>query len=117
MDKSVQEYINKFPQEVQKILLEINDLIKKTVPNAEEVMGYGVPAFKLKGKYLVYYAAFKKHVGLYPSPEVIKYFKEELSGYETAKGTIKFPLDKKMPYNLIKKIVKFKAKEIEKEIL
>ena len=110
MDTKVKEYIDKFPENVREIMININKLVKDLVPKAEECMGYGVPAFKLNGKYLLYYAAFKSHLGIYPSPKTIKKFSKELIGFETSKGTIKFPLNKPMPYGLIKKIVEYDAK-------
>lgn len=104
MDKKVSEYIDKQPSPQKEILIKIRELIRKLIPNAEEKMSYGAPAFKLNGKQILY-AAFKNHVGIYPEPEIIEKFKEELKNYETAKGTIKFNLDKPIPYDLIKKIV------------
>jgi uncharacterized protein YdhG (YjbR/CyaY superfamily) len=104
MDKKVSEYIDKQPSPQKEILIKIRELIRKLIPNAEEKMSYGAPAFKLNGKQILY-AAFKNHVGIYPEPEIIEKFKEELKDYETAKGTIKFSLDKPIPYDLIKKII------------
>lgn len=107
--KDIDEYIASFPEDVQVHLQNIRKLVQKTAPDAKEAMSYGVPAFKLNGN-LVLFAAFKKHIGLYPKPSVIKKFEEELTNYETAKGTIKFPLDRPMPYNLIERMVKFGVK-------
>ncbi|MCR4369411.1 MAG: DUF1801 domain-containing protein [archaeon] len=110
MDKRIQEYIERFPSDVQSILKKIHELIRAQAPEATEAMAYGVPTFKLNGN-LVHFAAFKKHVGLYPTPSAIEKFKTELKGYETAAGTIKFPLNKPIPYELIRKIVKYRVKE------
>ena len=110
--KTIDEYISTFPEDIQVILQEIRKTIREGAPEAEEAMGYGVPAFRLKGEYLAYFAAFKKHVGFYPMPSAIKKFEKELSGYETSEGTIKFPLDKPIPFALIKKIVQFRVKEV-----
>ena len=107
MDKKVTEYIDKQPLLQKDILVKIRELIRDLIPNAEEKMSYGVPAFKLKGKQILY-AAFKEHIGIYPEPEIIEKFEKELKNYETAKGTIKFSLDKPVPYDLIKKIVEQK---------
>ena len=103
------DYIADFSEEVKESLEKIRKLVPKIAPNAEEAMIYGVPGFKLNGKNLVVYAAFKKHIGLYPEPEAIKKFKKELDGYETSKGAIKFPLDKALPIDLISKIIGYKV--------
>ncbi|MGY4884156.1 MAG: iron chaperone [Nanobdellota archaeon] len=107
---SVDDYIIKFPKDIQDILQKLRQTIKDSAPHAKEAMSYGAPAFQLNGN-LVLYAAFKNHIGLYPTPSAIKKFKKELDGYETSEGTIKFPLDKPLPFDLIKKIVKFRVKE------
>lgn len=104
MDKKVSEYIAKQPSPQKEILIKIRELIGKLIPDAEEKMSYGAPAFKLNGKQVLY-AAFKEHIGLYPEPEIIQKFKKELENYETATGTIKFSLTKPIPYDLIEKIV------------
>ena len=111
--KNIDEYISTFPKDIQVILQNIRKTIKEAAPEAEEAMGYGAPAFKLKGEYLAYFAAFKKHVGFYPLPSAIKKFEKELSDYETSEGTIRFPLDKPIPYSLIKKIVRFRVTEVK----
>jgi uncharacterized protein YdhG (YjbR/CyaY superfamily) len=85
--------------------------IRKAEPDAEETISYQIPTFTLKGKYLVYFAAYKKHIGLYPAPRGNEKFKKELSDYEGGKGTVRFPLDKPIPFGLIKRIVKFRVKE------
>jgi len=85
--------------------------IRKTAPAAEETISYQIPSFTLKGSYLIYFAAFRKHIGLYPAPRGNQEFKEALSLYQTGKGTMRFPLDKPIPFNLISKIVKFRVKE------
>ncbi len=109
--KSVDEYINSFPKDLQKILQEIRETIKKAVPEAEEKISYQMPAFKLHGM-LIWYAAWKKHIGIYPkTPGIEVAFEKELSEYEKSKGTIKFPLDKPLPYELIGKIAQFRVKE------
>lgn len=110
--KSMDDYIAGFPNDVQEILEKIRMTIRKAAPDAEETISYQMPTFTLKGKYLVYFAAHKKHIGLYPAPRGIEEFKEELSVYEGGKGTVRFPLDKPIPFDLISKIVKFRVKEI-----
>ena len=108
--KDIDEYIARFPPEVQEILGKIREAITKAAPAAEEKISYQIPAFTLKGN-LVYFAAFKKHIGFYPRTTAIAKFKKELSAYKGAKGSVQFPLDKPMPLGLISKIVKFRVKE------
>jgi uncharacterized protein YdhG (YjbR/CyaY superfamily) len=107
---SIDEYIMTFPQEVQKILKELREVIKTAAPEAEEKISYQMPTFYLKGN-LVHFAAYKRHVGFYPAPSGIEAFKEELSDYESAKGSVRFPIDKTLPLELISKIVKFRVAE------
>ena len=109
--KDIDEYIAGFPNDVQEILEKIRMTIRKAAPDAEETISYQIPTFTLKGKYLVYFAAYKKHIGLYPAPRGIEKFKKELSVYGGAKGSVRFPLDKPIPFDLISKIVKFRVKE------
>ena len=109
--KDMDAYIAGFPDYVQEVLQKIRVTIRKAAPNAEETISYKMPTFTLKGKYLIYFAAYKKHIGLYPAPRGIERFKKELSLYEGGKGTVRFPLDKPIPFSLIKRIVKFRVKE------
>ena len=108
--KTIDEYIAGFPQDIQAILEEIRTTIRKAAPEAEEAIAYQMPTFRLKGN-LVHFAAFKKHIGFYPTPTGTETFRKELSVYEGGKGSVKFPLDKPIPYSLIRKIVKFRVKE------
>ncbi len=108
--KTIDEYIAAFPKEVQEILEKVRATIHKAAPNAEETINYGIPTFTLNGN-LVHFAAFKKHIGFYPTPSGIEKFKVELSGYESAKGSVQFPLDKPIPYDLISRIVTFRVKD------
>jgi uncharacterized protein YdhG (YjbR/CyaY superfamily) len=108
--KNIDEYIAGFPHDVQEILEKIRMTIRKAAPDAEETINYQIPTFTLKGN-LVHFAAFKKHIGFYPTPTGIEKFKNELSVYEGAKGSVKFPLDKPIPFALISKITKFRVKE------
>jgi uncharacterized protein YdhG (YjbR/CyaY superfamily) len=103
----IDEYLHKFPKESVSRMQMLRKTIHKIAPKAQEAFSYGVPAFKLNGNTIMY-AAFKKHIGLYPDPETIKKFKKDLKGYEQSKGTIKFPLDEPLPIALISKIVKYK---------
>jgi uncharacterized protein YdhG (YjbR/CyaY superfamily) len=109
--KNIDEYIAGFPNDVQEILKKIRLTIRKAVPQAEEKISYQIPTFTLNGRYLIYFAAFKKHVGIYPVPIENVEFKEALSAYASGKATAKFPFDKPIPFGLITKIVKFMAKE------
>ena len=109
--KNIDEYIAGFPNNVREILEQIRMTIREAAPDAEETTSYHIPTFSLKGKYLVYFAAYKKHIGLYPAPRGNEKFKKELSAYEGGKGTVRFPLDKPIPLDLITRIVKFRVKE------
>ncbi|MDQ3071890.1 MAG: DUF1801 domain-containing protein [Bacteroidota bacterium] len=108
--QNIDAYISGFPKEVQLILEEIRAIIKKAVPEAEETISYGIPTFTLKGN-MIHFAAYKNHIGLYPSPRGIEAFNEELSSYKGGKGTVQFPIDEPMPLDLISRIAKFRAKE------
>ncbi len=110
MPASIDEYILKFPKDTQEILLEIRKVIKEAAPEATEKISYQMPTFYLHGN-LVHFAAFKSHIGFYPAPSGIEAFKEELSVYKGAKGSVQFPIDKPMPYALISRIVKFRVAE------
>jgi uncharacterized protein YdhG (YjbR/CyaY superfamily) len=107
---TIDEYIAGFPHEVQEILEKIRTTIRKAAPGAEETISYQIPTFTLKGN-LVHFAAFKKHIGFYPTSTGIVKFKKELAAYEGAKGSVRFPLDKPIPFALISRIVKFRVKE------
>ncbi len=107
---SIDEYIATFPQDIQKILEEVRAVIKAAAPKAEEKISYQMPTFFLNGN-LVHFAAFKKHIGFYPTPSGTEAFQKELSAYKGAKGSVQFPLDEPMPLKLISRIVKFRAAE------
>ena len=108
--KDIDAYIASFPEDVRAILEKVRATIRKAAPGAEETISYRIPTFTLNGN-LVHFAAFKNHIGFYPGPTGIEAFKEELSAYEGAKGSVRFPLDKPIPLDLISKIVKFRVKE------
>jgi len=108
--KDIDEYIAGFPHDVQGILEKIRATTRKAAPDAEEAISYRMPTFILKGN-LVHFAAFKQHIGFYPTPTGIEKFQDELSVYEGARGSVRFPLEKPIPFGLISKIVKFRAKE------
>jgi uncharacterized protein YdhG (YjbR/CyaY superfamily) len=107
---AIGKYIAIFPEDVQAILEKIRAEIRKAAPNAKETINYGIPTFTLEGN-LVHFAGFKNHIGFYPTPSGIEKFKKELSVYESAKGSVKFPLDQPIPYVLIGRITKFRVKE------
>ena len=107
---SIDEYIATFPKDIQKILKELRKTIKAAAPEAEEKISYQMPTFALHGN-LVHFAAFKNHIGFYPTPSGIQEFKDALSKYEGAKGSVQFPIDKPLPLKLIVKIVKFRVAE------
>lgn len=111
---SIDEYIGIFPKDVQKIMDKLRETIKTAAPEVEEAISYDMPTFNLNGKYLVYFAGWKTHIAFYGAPRGNAEFKEDLSAYESGAGTLKFPLDKPMPYGLITKIVKFRAAENQK---
>lgn len=114
--KNIDEYILNFPKDTQKALEQIRTTIKKAAPGAEEIISYAIPAFKFEGHYLVYFAGYKNHIGLYPAPRGSEAFKEELSLYKGGKGTVQFPLNKSMPLDLITRIVKFRIKENQERV-
>lgn len=108
--KNIDEYIASFPQDIQEILGKLRNTIRRAAPDANETINYGIPTFTLKGN-LVHFAAFKNHIGFYPAPTGIDKFKDKLSAYEGAKGSVRFPLDKPIPFDLISEIVTFRVKE------
>ena len=112
--KTIDEYIKTFPEDVQSILEKIRQTIKKTASEAVETISYQMPTFNLDGKYLVYFAGWKNHIAFYPVPTGTEAFEKEISPYIKGKGTLQFPLNKPIPYDLIIKIVKSRLKEREK---
>lgn len=107
---NIDMYIAGFPEETQKLLNQLRQLIKDTAPDAEEVISYQMPAYKYHGM-LVYFAGYSKHIGFYPGASGIAAFKEELSVYKNAKGSVQFPLDQPLPVKLIERMVLFRVKE------
>jgi len=107
---TIDAYIAGFPNNIQKMLEQIRATIKQAAPEAEETIKYGIPTFTLNGN-LVHFAAFKNHIGFYPTPTGIDSFKKELSVYKGAKGSVQFPLDKPLPLELIAQIVKFRVQK------
>lgn len=108
---TIDDYIKTFPEDVQIILEKLRRTIQKAAPEAVEAISYGIPTFKLNGRYLVYFAAWKNHIGFYSMPSGAKAFKKELSVYKQGKGSIQFSSDKPIPYDLISKIITFRVRE------
>ena len=108
--KDIDEYIANFPEDVCAILQKIRKTIKKAAPDAQETINYQMPTFNLNGN-LVHFAAFEKHIGFYPTPSAIEKFKREIDAYKNGKGSVQFPLDQPIPYELISRITEFRVKE------
>ena len=108
---TIDEYISTFPDNTQAILEKVRQAIHKAAPDAVETMSYGMPTFDLNGKHLVFFAGWKHHISLYPLPAGDEAFQQKISQYKRAKGTIQFPLDKPLPYDLVEKIVTLLMKE------
>jgi uncharacterized protein YdhG (YjbR/CyaY superfamily) len=107
---TIDEYIASFPKPIQDILQKLRQTIQESAPQAQEAISYQIPTFKLNGN-LVHFAAFKNHIGFFPTSSGVAAFKKELSEYEISKGTIRFPLDKPIPFDLVRRIVKYRVKE------
>jgi uncharacterized protein YdhG (YjbR/CyaY superfamily) len=112
--ETIEEYIESFPKNVQDILSKLRDAIRKAAPDAVESISYNMPTYKLDGKRLVYFSAWKSHIGLYSIPKVNAAFRKEMLPYEGEKGSLSFPLKKPIPYDLVTKIVTFRMEEIRK---
>lgn len=110
----IEEYIGKFPEGVSEKLSRIRLEILKVAPTAMETINYGIPTFRVGAKNLIHFAGFTKHIGLYPGPDAINHFKLGLKDYKTSKGAIQFPLEKSIPFDLIREITKHRLSEIEK---
>ena len=108
----VSEYIAGFPLEIAAIMNKIRTIIKQIAPDASESVAYNMPSYKLNGKPLIYFAGFKNHIGLYALPTAHKAFADELSKYKHGKGSVQFPLNKPIPYELIMRIVSFRVSEV-----
>lgn len=113
--KNVDEYIAAFPLSVQKSLQKIRAIVKKAAPDSEETLKYRMPTFVLREN-LVHFAGFQNHIGFYPTPSAIEAFQGDLAGYESAKGSVQFPLVEPIPFELIKRMVEFRVKEVRKKI-
>ena len=114
---SVEQYIESFPKDLQLLLNQVRAIIKKNAPKAIESIAYGMPAYKTQGKALVYFAAFKNHIGFYATPTGHEAFQEALSKYKQGKGSVQFPLDQPIPIDLIAEIVAFRVTENEQKFI
>lgn len=108
--KDIDEYISGFPADVRERLEKLRSVIREAAPQAKETISYQMPTFQLNGN-LVHFAAFKNHIGFYPAPSGIERFKDQIAPYVNAKGSVQFPLDRELPFNLISEIVKFRVRE------
>ena len=111
---TVDVYIKDFPEPVQSILRNIRKTIHEAIPEADETISYGMPAFKYKGKPVVYFGGWREHIGFYATPSGNEAFRKQLAPYQGAKGSVKFPLDQPMPYELIEKIARYRLEEVKK---
>jgi uncharacterized protein YdhG (YjbR/CyaY superfamily) len=109
---TIDDYIAAYPEAIQKYLMAMRQTIKQAAPDAEELINYGVPTFRLKKKNLVSFGAAKAHIGFYPLPEAIEAFKEQLAAYKGAKGSVQFPYDQPLPLDLIAEIVKYRVERV-----
>ena len=110
--QSIDQYIQTFPDDTQKILQKIRQTIHAAAPDAEQTISYSIPTFKMNGHYLVYFAGWKKHISVYPiPPKGDEDFQKEIAPFRTGKGTLQFPLDKPIPYDLIAKITRLHLEE------
>jgi len=112
--KNFEDYFSQFDSEIKKKLETIRTEIKNEIPQAEECIKYLMPTFVFQGKNMIHFAAFTKHIGLYPGPEAISFYEKELSNYKTSKGAIQIPLEQDIPLELIKKIVQHAKQRIIK---
>lgn len=108
--ETIDEYIETFPEDIQRILEKTRRTIRRAAPEAKEAISYSIPTFKLNGN-LVHFAAFKNHIGFYPTSSGVRAFKKDLSPYKRSTGSVQFPIGKPIPYDLVKKIVVFRRKE------
>ena len=112
----IDEYIAKFPQETGKVLQQVRLTVIKAAPTAEETISYGMPAFRYKGRVIIYFAGYKNHIGVYATPSGHAAFQKELSTYKQGRGSVQFPLDQPMPLDLIKRMVQFRVKQQDEPV-
>lgn len=107
---TIDKYIRTFPHDTRRILERLKEIVHEAAPDAQEAIRYGIPTFRLNGN-LVHFAAYRDHIGFYPAPSGIEAFRDELAPYIHGKGTVRFPIDKPIPYDLVRKIVTYRVKE------
>jgi uncharacterized protein YdhG (YjbR/CyaY superfamily) len=110
-NKDIDNYIASFPEDAARAMQQVREVIRNNAPDAEECVSYAMPAYKLFGKPLVYFAAYKNHIGFYATPTGHKEFEQDLAAYKQGKGSVQFPISEKMPLDLIARIVRFRAEE------
>ncbi len=113
--KDIDSYIAGFPEHTQSLLKKVRAVIQSAAPHAEETIGYGMPGFKLRGKPLVYFAGWEKHIGFYALPAANTAFAKDLAKYKHAKGSIQFPIDKPLPLTLIRRMVAFRVRQLDNQ--
>ncbi len=113
--KNIDEYIEGFPPNVQESLRKIRAIIREVAPDAQEALKYRIPTFVLHEN-LVHFAGFQNHIGFYPTPSTVEAFSRDLAGYESAKGSVQFPLSNPIPFSLIKRMVEFRAKQVREKM-
>jgi uncharacterized protein YdhG (YjbR/CyaY superfamily) len=112
MARSIDEYVDGFPADTQRVLAEMRALIRAAAPGATETISYAIPTFDLEGRHLVHFAGYARHVGFYPTASGIEAFSDELGRYRSAKGSVQFPLGQPLPADLIRRIVEFRVREV-----
>ena len=110
--KTINAYFKNFPIRTQKLLKQLRSVIKKSSPGSTEAIKYGIPTFVFNGKNLVHFAAYKSHIGFYPTSSGVREFRSKLGAYKTSKGTIQFPLDMPLPLDLVVQIVQFRVRQV-----
>lgn len=113
---NVDAYIATFPEDVQTVLLRLRMTVKHAAPQSEESISYGMPAYRYKGRVIIYFAGYKNHIGVYATPVAHAAFQKQLTGYKQGRGSVQFPLDKPMPFDLIKRMVQFRVKQQEQPL-
>lgn len=112
---SIDAYSAEFPEETQKLLQEVRSIIRELAPDAVETISYAMPTFDLNGRHVVHFAAFKQHIGFYPTASGIAAFQDELAGYKSSRGAVQFPLSQPLPVDLIRRIVTFRVEETRRK--
>ena len=112
-NKTIENYIQSFTKETQILLDTLREMIFSEVPECEELLSYGIPSYKYQSKYLVHFAGYEKHIGFYPTPAGVKAFDTDFKKYKTGKGSVQFPLEHEIPWELIRRILQFRKSQID----